>query len=154
MPAKTLLRAVLVWVAILLVAIMNGALRDTVLVHLLDRSAARALSGVILCLCIVAAATLATPWLGPPAPRSRWLIGVVWLVLTVFFETTVAYVQHGSWQQVVERLYAAGRQSVAAGVAYSVHRALARVPDPELVPPPAALSRGSRPFFPSATPGL
>jgi hypothetical protein len=101
-PAKTLLRAVLVWVAILLVAIMNGALRDTVLVHLLDRSAARALSGVILCLCIVAAATLATPWLGPPAPRSRWLIGVVWLVLTVFFETTVAYVQHGSWQQVVD----------------------------------------------------
>ena len=66
MPAKTLLRAVLVWVAILLVAIMNGALRDTVLVHLLDRSTARALSGVILCLCIVAAATLARrgwdPW--------------------------------------------------------------------------------------------
>src|SRR5262245_16687602 len=101
MPSRTLLKAVLVWAAILFVAILNGALRDTVLVHILGPSTARALSGVILCVCIVAAATLATSWLGPLAQSSRWLIGALWLVLTILFELTVGYAQHASWQQVL-----------------------------------------------------
>jgi hypothetical protein len=100
-PSKTLLKAVLVWVAILLVAILNGALRESVLVHFLGSTIARALSGVILCLCIVAAAALATPWLGPLAQSSLWLIGAVWLVFTVVFELTVGYAQHTSWRQVL-----------------------------------------------------
>ena len=99
--AQTLVKAVLVWAAILVVAIVNGALRDAVLVHSFGPTVARALSGVILCLCVVAAAAVASPWLGPLKRSSWWLIGAVWLALTVVFELTVAYVQHTSWQEVV-----------------------------------------------------
>ena len=98
--AQTLVKAVLVWGAILLVAILNGVLRHTVLVHFLGSTVARALSGVILCLCIVAAATFASPWLGPHRRSPRFLIGALWLALTVVFELTVTYAQHTSWQQV------------------------------------------------------
>lgn len=102
MTTRTLLRSVLVWVAILGFAILNGVLRDLVLVHALGPTSARFVSGIVLCALIVAAAAFAAPWLGRLALRSFWSIGALWLVLTLGFETTVSYVEHRSWQRVLE----------------------------------------------------
>ena len=102
MPTQTLLKSVLVWVAILVLAILNGALRDMVLVHALGPTSARLISGVVLCSIIVAAAALAAPWLGRPPLRSFWWIGALWFVLTLGFETAVGYAEHQSWQRLLD----------------------------------------------------
>lgn len=101
-PAQTLLKSVVVWIVILMLAILNGTLRDTILVHALGPTVARSVSGVVLCSVILAAAALAAPWLGKPPPRSFWRIGTLWLVLTLGFETAVGYAEHRSWQQLLE----------------------------------------------------
>lgn len=102
MPTRALLKSVLVWVAILMLAILNGALRDLVLVHALGPTSARFLSGVVLCSVIVAAAAFAAPWLGRLPPRAFGWIGAVWLVLTLGFETAVGYAEHQSWQRLLD----------------------------------------------------
>lgn len=102
MPAQPLARAILVWAAILVFAICNGAVRDTFLTGVLGSSVARFLSGIILCIAIVAAAALATPWLGTVSNRHRWYLGGMWLALTLGFELAVGYAQHQSWERLLD----------------------------------------------------
>lgn len=98
MPARALVKAILVWAAILVFAICNGAFRDLVLANALGQVPARFLSGIILCVVIVAAAALAAPWFESAHPRFRWYMGCLWLALTLGFEIAVGYAQHQSWQ--------------------------------------------------------
>ncbi|HWI82430.1 hypothetical protein [Ramlibacter sp.] len=97
-----MLKSILVWIAILMLAILNGALRDIALVHALGPTLARFVSGVVLCSVIVAAAALAAPWLGKLPLRAFWWIGTLWLVLTLGFETAVGYAEHQSWQRLLD----------------------------------------------------
>lgn len=100
-PSRVLVRAVVVWAAILVFAICNGAVRDTFLAGLLGPSVARFFSGIILCIAIIAAATLTTPWFGTVSARHRWYLGGLWLVLTLGFGLAVGYAQHQSWEQLL-----------------------------------------------------
>ena len=102
MPTQALLKAVLIWAAILMFAILNGALRDVVLVHALGPTSARLVSGIVLCAVIVALAAFAAPWLGKHPLRSFWWIGALWLVLTLGFETAVGYAQHQSGRRLLD----------------------------------------------------
>ena len=102
MPARTLAKAIFVWAAILVFAICNGAFRDVVLANALGQVPARFLSGVILCVAIVAVAALAAPWFEFAQSRFRWYTGGLWLVLTLGFEIAVGYAQHQSWQQLLD----------------------------------------------------
>ena len=102
MSVRTLGKAVLVWVAILGLAILNGALRDVVVAEIAGLTAARAASGVILCICILLAALVAAPWFGRLPARWWWGIGTLWLTLTFSFETAVGYAQHGSLRALLD----------------------------------------------------
>lgn len=90
-------KALRVWFVILLLAILNGALREFVLVPALGVPAATALSGIVLCALIIGVVFLALPWLGPPTCRAALGIGVFWVLLTVAFEFGFGFfVQHKS----------------------------------------------------------
>lgn len=102
MTAHALVRAILVWFAILVFAILNGALRDVVMVGLVGETMARLVSGVVLCAAILAAAILTAPWLGNLSQRWRWFIGAMWLSLTLVFECAIEYAQHQSWQRILD----------------------------------------------------
>jgi hypothetical protein len=101
-PARALARAIFVWAAILVFAICNGAFRDVVLTNALGPVPARFLSGIILCVAIVAVAALTAPWFESTQPRFRWYMGGLWLVLTLGFEIAVGYAQHQSWQRLLD----------------------------------------------------
>ncbi len=102
MPVRALAKAIFVWAAILVFAICNGAFRDVVLANSLGQVPARFLSGIILCVAIVAAAALAAPWFESAQPRFHWYMGGLWLVLTLGFEIAVGYAQHQSWQRLLD----------------------------------------------------
>ena len=81
-----IIRAVLVWVGLLVVAILNGGFREAVLAPRLGRSVAHGVSTVMLSLFIVALGWVTTPWVGPKSLQDAWMIGGAWVVLTLAFE--------------------------------------------------------------------
>jgi hypothetical protein len=78
-------RAVLAWLAILVLAILNGVLREAWLVPALGRRGALAASGLALAALVLLAALLSARWLDAGAQRA-WRLGLAWLGLTLAFE--------------------------------------------------------------------
>jgi hypothetical protein len=87
------LKAFAVWLLILALAIANGALRESLLLKSLPRSAAYTLSGIILIGCVLLASVLLIRWLGQLRPASYWLVGLFWLALTLAFEFSFAWLR-------------------------------------------------------------
>lgn len=83
-------KALVVWLAIVPIAIANGALRQAVLFPAFGPTCGLALSGVILCAIIFVAAWLAVRWYGDRARRYGMAIGALWLVLTLGLEVGMA----------------------------------------------------------------
>jgi hypothetical protein len=79
-------RAGIVWFGILLAAILNGFVRDTVLVPRFEDVIARALSCFTLAGVILLVTFIALPWIGPTSSAGSWTIGAMWLAMTVTFE--------------------------------------------------------------------
>ena len=96
-------RVIAVWLAILVLANLNGLAREFALAPLLGPAGARFASGVTLSAIIFAAAWLAAPWLGRASAGQWWATGALWLGLTLAFEFGIGYAQH----QDLSRLFAA-----------------------------------------------
>jgi hypothetical protein len=97
-----LLRAVLAWVGILVLAILNGGLRQGFLIPGLGESVGRILSPILLALLVAGAAWIAVPWIRPGTGREAWLVGVLWLVLTLAFEFLAGHYLFGnSWERLL-----------------------------------------------------
>jgi hypothetical protein len=80
------MRPVAVWFLILLLAIINGAFREAVLIPNLSKPVALALSGLLLSWIILMLAVLLAHWMRLDT-RSRCLsVGLLWVCLTVVFE--------------------------------------------------------------------
>lgn len=95
-------KALVIWLGILVMAVINGAFREAVLMPALGR-AGLILSGVLLCILIIAVACVALPWFGPLPPARYVEIGVGWLLLTLVFEFTFGrLVQGRSWSELLE----------------------------------------------------
>ena len=94
-------RAVIVWAAIALVAVVNGAFREAILVPRLGEPTGRAVSTLILSAAVLAAAMLTINWITPFASRDAWRIGALWLVMTLAFEFIVGhYVFRVPWREI------------------------------------------------------
>jgi hypothetical protein len=79
-------RAGAVWFGIMLLAILNGAARDVLLVPRLGDAVARAISCVTLATAILLVAWLTLRWIDPMSIGDAWAIGVMWLAMTLAFE--------------------------------------------------------------------
>jgi len=96
------LRAVVIWFAILVLASLNGALRELVLAPRIGDLIARAISPVMLCALIVLVTWLAIRWIGPGSPREALAIGALWVGLTLLFEFGEGhYLSHKPWPELL-----------------------------------------------------
>jgi hypothetical protein len=99
--AAVWLKAVLLWLAILVLAMLNGLLREAVLLPRLGRVEALVASGLLLSLLILLVAVIGAPWYGTPGPNP-WTIGALWLALTLSFEFGFGrLVQHRPWPELL-----------------------------------------------------
>lgn len=97
------LKATAAWLLILVCAVLNGGLREALLMPSLGKPAALVLSGVLLSIVIVAVSLLLVPRLGRLSTSQGLYIGLLWLCLTLIFEFGFGrLVQHQSWQQLGE----------------------------------------------------
>lgn len=86
-------RVLLVWLAILVLAVANGVVREALLTPALGPVVGLLVSGGVLALLIVAVAYVALPWMRVRARRHLVGLGLVWLALTLVFEFAF-----GLWQ--------------------------------------------------------
>jgi hypothetical protein len=102
-PVPVWLKALVPWLAILVLAILNGILREKALLPALGPFGAHIASGTLLSGCIFAVAFLASRWYGRLSFAQWWLVGLFWLVLTLAFEFAFGrLVQHKPWAELLE----------------------------------------------------
>jgi hypothetical protein len=95
-------RALAVWCLLLLLAVLNGGVRDTWLSPALGDTPGRAISTVLLSLLILMATRLTVRWIGPRSAGSAMAIGALWVVLTLAFEFGVGHYGFGkSWAELL-----------------------------------------------------
>lgn len=103
MVLEITVKALIVWLGIVVLAVANGALRETALVPALGAAPGLILSGMILSALILAVAYFALPWLGQVPTMTYVAIGFGWLCLTLLFEFTFGhFIQGKPWPQLLE----------------------------------------------------
>lgn len=97
-----IVRALAVWLLILLLAVLNGAVRDAWLTPRLGDTVGRGLSSVSLSFVVFLTTALTIPWIRPGSSREAWGIGVLWLGLTLAFEFVAGHYAFGRpWSELL-----------------------------------------------------
>jgi hypothetical protein len=88
----------MIWCGILVLASVNGALRDLVIAPRIGDTAARAVSTLILAGLVLLVTWLSVRWIGPRTVAQTFAIGALWCGLTLLFEFGFGhYVMRRSW---------------------------------------------------------
>ena len=95
-------KAFLVWFGILVLAIVNGILREAFLIPGLGETPGLILSGVLLSLFIFFMTYFTLPWIGKLKMNEYAYIGIGWLFLTLTFEFTFGLLQGKSWAELFD----------------------------------------------------
>ncbi len=85
MGAFMLLRGLMIWLGLVVLAVANCTLRTLALNPWLGERAGHVVSTLLLCLLLMAAALLTMGWIGPRSRADVLWIGGFWLVPTVAF---------------------------------------------------------------------
>lgn len=97
-----LLRALIVWLGIAVLAVGNGGLREGVLKRLLGDRLAHVISTLLLGAVVLAVSFLSVPWIGPSTPSEAWLLGAGWLAATLAFEFLAGHYLFGNpWKKIL-----------------------------------------------------
>jgi hypothetical protein len=103
LEAKLIWRALAVWFAILLGAILNGAFREAWLIPRFGDQLGRALSTIILCGLVFLVTWPTIGWIRPASARDALTVGILWVVLTLAFEFLAGHYAFGkSWAVLLE----------------------------------------------------
>ncbi len=96
-------RTLEIWLALLAVAFLNGAVRELLLIPALGETVGRALSTLTLSAAILLLTWLTIDWIAPVTARDAWTIGGVWVALTLAFEFGAGHYLFGNpWERLFE----------------------------------------------------
>ncbi len=97
-----ILRALAVWFLLLILAVLNGGVRDTWLSPRLGDAAARALSSLLLSALILLATWVTIGWVRPATSADALKVGGFWLALTLAFEFIAGHYGFGKpWAELL-----------------------------------------------------
>lgn len=98
---KVLVKAVAIWCLMVLVAIINGLLRDEILTPLLSSNISLPVSGITLSILILLLTYASIAFIGVTRAAACFMVGLLWLVLTLIFEYAFGhYVAGKSWFEI------------------------------------------------------
>jgi len=100
--SELVVRSVAVWLAILVLAFANGTLREIVLVRVLGKRPAFAISGLLLAGVVLTVAYFAVPWIGIRTGVQAAGVGFAWALMTVAFECGLGRAQRKPWAEIFE----------------------------------------------------
>lgn len=97
-----LVRACAVWLLLLIVAVLNGTVRQAFLVPAFGEHAGHVVSTLMLSTLIFVVAWLLFAWLDIVTPSEAWLVGGLWLILTIAFEFLAGHFLFGApWSKLL-----------------------------------------------------
>ena len=92
-------RALIIWFGLLVAAIVNGALREALLLPVFGDRAAHAASSITLSTAVLVVTWASIDWIAPRSRGQAWAIGAVWLGLTISFEFLAGhYLFNAPWE--------------------------------------------------------
>lgn len=98
-----MLKAIGVWLAIVIAAIVNGLFRESVLVPTIGAELALPLSGVLLSVLVLLVSFMLVSFLDSSKPKVLLATGLFWVTLTVSFEFLFGYYVVGkSWLEIIK----------------------------------------------------
>jgi hypothetical protein len=96
-------RVIVVWLAVLVLASLNGAAREAWLIPRFGDPVGRAVSTVILCALVYLTTWLTIGWIHPTRASEALGIGALWLALTLAFEFLAGHYAFGKdWAVLLE----------------------------------------------------
>ena len=95
-----LVRALVIWFGLVVLAVLNGITRNSLITPRLGEHPAHIVSTVILCGVIAVIAWVSNPWLSPGTMKAALGVGVLWVSLTIAFEFLAGHYLFGHpWQK-------------------------------------------------------
>jgi hypothetical protein len=95
------LRALIIWFALLLVAVANGGFREAVLIPRFGQHTGHIVSTVMLCAGIFIVTYVAVGWIHPGSRGDAIAIGLAWLALTLAFEFGFGRARGKPWSELL-----------------------------------------------------
>ena len=95
-------KSILIWLLISILAILNAGLREKILNPSIGPTYALLASGIILIVLIFIVSFLLIPKLGKGTSKTYWLIGALWVILTIAFETGVNFIVGNNSSEIVK----------------------------------------------------
>ena len=97
-----IVRAVVIWSALLVIAVLNGTVRVAILVPRYGEAAGHVISTLVLCVLIAFLSWAAIGWVHPATAAQAAAVGVLWLVLTLAFELGFGhFAAHKTWTELL-----------------------------------------------------
>jgi hypothetical protein len=94
-------RAVVVWLLLLVLAVANGFFRESLLVPQMGAGGGRVINTLLLSLLVLGATWLTIRWIAPPTPRLAAAMGFAWLLFTLAFEFGFGRATGKSWSELL-----------------------------------------------------
>ena len=97
-----MMRALGVWLLIVLVAVINGGIRQALISPRTGDTVGHAISTIMLCAAILLLCWVTIGWMRPATRREVWRIGALWATLTLAFEFLAGHYVFGTpWRQLL-----------------------------------------------------
>ena len=98
-----LLKTIGIWLIIVILAILNGAIREKLLTPNIGSSIALPMSGLLLSILILLVAFVTMPFFGSSESKTYIFIGAIWFLLTLSFEFLFGHFVVGkSWHEIIK----------------------------------------------------
>jgi hypothetical protein len=95
-------KSVLIWLSIIPLAVFNGGLREAFLIPWLGENYAQPISEIILCLLIFIVSLIFIPRIGKGKQKTYWKIGILWIILTIVFETILGLAMGNTFSELLK----------------------------------------------------
>ena len=102
MEIKKLLKSFIIWCCIVPCAIINGGLRELLLIPILGEKIAMIVSGLILCFVIYLIAYFLLPKLRIKEKNELITIRISWVILTLVFEFSMGVMNNLSFEEMMK----------------------------------------------------
>ncbi|QYK53645.1 MAG: hypothetical protein KF824_01850 [Fimbriimonadaceae bacterium] len=94
-------KALLVWLLLSVLAVLNGLFREAVVRPKLGERLGHVFSTLLLTLVILFVASLTQSWIGVRSLSDAWMVGAIWLVMTLAFEFLAGhYLFKNPWSKI------------------------------------------------------
>ena len=95
-----LLKTIVIWLLLMILAIGNAAVRTTILTPWIGEQIGHIMSTIILCVIIFLVTWFFLLWINPVSARNALCIGLIWFIMTIAFEFMAGHYLFGnSWSK-------------------------------------------------------